>query len=70
MDDTGAPLTVQKELMRHAIIQTTMNAYGKAMSDTNEFEAEGHHGRGPCRASFGYWELMGVWFGARKPVTN
>ena len=34
MDDTGAPLTVQKELMRHANIQTTMNVYGKAMTDT------------------------------------
>jgi integrase len=34
MDDTGAPLTVQKELMRHASIQTTMNVYGKAMTDT------------------------------------
>ena len=28
------PLTVQKELMRHASIQTTMNIYGKAMTDT------------------------------------
>jgi len=34
MDDTGAPLTGQKELMRHASIQTTMNVYGKAMTDT------------------------------------
>jgi integrase len=34
MDDTGAPLGVQKELMRHASIQTTMNVYGKAMSDS------------------------------------
>ena len=34
LDDTGAPLTVQKELMRHASIQTTMNVYGKAMTDT------------------------------------
>jgi integrase len=25
---------VQKELMRHASIQTTMNIYGKAMTDT------------------------------------
>jgi integrase len=30
----GAPLTVQKELMRHASIQTTMNIYGKAMTDS------------------------------------
>jgi integrase len=34
LDDTGAPTTVQKELMRHASIQTTMNVYGKAMTDT------------------------------------
>jgi integrase len=34
MDDTGAPLSVQKELMRHASIQTTMNIYGKAMTET------------------------------------
>jgi integrase len=34
MDDTGAPMTVHKELMRHASIQTTMNVYGKAMTDS------------------------------------
>jgi len=34
MDDTGAPMSVQKELMRHASIQTTMNVYGKAMTDS------------------------------------
>jgi integrase len=34
LDDTQAPMGVQKELMRHASIQTTMNVYGKAMSDT------------------------------------
>jgi integrase len=34
LDDTGAPVTVQKELMRHASIQTTMNIYGKAMTDS------------------------------------
>ena len=34
LDDTGAPITVQKELMRHASIQTTMNIYGKAMTDS------------------------------------
>jgi integrase len=33
LDDTGAPTTVQKELMRHAS-QTTMNVYGKAMTDS------------------------------------
>ena len=34
LDDTGAPITVQKELMRHASIQTTMNIYGKAMTNS------------------------------------
>jgi integrase len=34
LDETGAPLTVQKELMRHASIQNTMNIYGKAMTDS------------------------------------
>ena len=34
LDETGAPVSVQKELMRHASIQTTMNIYGKAMTDT------------------------------------
>jgi superoxide dismutase len=34
LDETGAPLTVQKELMRHASIQTTMDICGKAMTDS------------------------------------
>ena len=34
LDAGGAPMTVQKELMRHASIQTTMNVYGAAMSET------------------------------------
>ncbi|MBM3757392.1 MAG: site-specific integrase [Acidobacteria bacterium] len=34
LDETGAPLGVQQELMRHASIQTTMNIYGKAMTDS------------------------------------
>ena len=34
MESTGASLGVQKELMRHASIQTTMNVYGRAMTDT------------------------------------
>ena len=34
LDESGTPLTIQKELMRHASIQTTMNIYGKAMTDT------------------------------------
>jgi integrase len=34
LDETGAPLKVQQELMRHADIRTTMNIYGKAMERT------------------------------------
>ena len=34
LDDSGAAMSVQKELMRHASIQTTMNVCGKAMTET------------------------------------
>ena len=34
LDEAGAPMGVQRELMRHASIQTTMNVYGEAMSDS------------------------------------
>ena len=34
LDETGAPMKVQQELMRHASIQTTMNVYGRAMAET------------------------------------
>jgi len=33
LDATGAPMGVQRELMRHADIKTTMNVYGKAADD-------------------------------------
>jgi integrase len=34
LDSTGAPVAMQRELMRHASIETTMNVYGRAtMSD-------------------------------------
>lgn len=33
LDATGAPLGVQKDLMRHAAIATTMNVYGGAMTE-------------------------------------
>lgn len=36
LDETGAPLKVQQELMRHADIRTTMNIYGKAMEESSE----------------------------------
>ena len=34
LDETGAPMKVQQELMRHASIQTTMNIYGAAMTNS------------------------------------
>lgn len=34
LDQTEAPIGVQRELMRHASIQTTMNVYGRAMADS------------------------------------
>lgn len=34
LDETGAPLKVQQELMRHADIRTAMNIYGAAMSES------------------------------------
>jgi integrase len=40
LDETGAPMKVQQELMRHALIQTTMNVYGQAMSSSKR-EANG-----------------------------
>jgi len=34
LDETGAPMKVQQELMRHASISTTMNIYGAAMTNS------------------------------------
>lgn len=34
MDATGASLGVQKELMRHASISTTINVYGRATTES------------------------------------
>src|SRR6266850_6188944 len=34
LDETGAPMKVQQELMRHADIRTTMNVYGKDMDES------------------------------------
>ena len=73
-------LTVQKELMRHASIQTTMNIYGKAMTDSkrqahskvvemvlkSRKSREAASRKEPVR---GYWELMGV-FRYRSPSCN
>jgi integrase len=33
-DETGAPMKVQQEFMRHANILTTMNVYGEAMDES------------------------------------
>ncbi|MEY2413918.1 MAG: hypothetical protein QOD84_2524 [Acidobacteriaceae bacterium] len=41
LDETGAPIKVQQELMRHADIRTTMNVYGKAM-DESKRQAHGN----------------------------
>jgi len=35
----GAPMPIQKELMRHASIQTTMNVYGRSMMSDAKREA-------------------------------
>ncbi|PYT97094.1 MAG: hypothetical protein DMG38_21190 [Acidobacteria bacterium] len=40
LDETGTPMKMQQELMRHADIRTTMNVYGKAM-DASKREAHG-----------------------------
>ena len=34
LDESGTSITVQKELMRHASIQTTLNVYGRVMTET------------------------------------
>jgi integrase len=36
LDHVGASVGVQKELMRHASIQTTMDIYGAAISETKQ----------------------------------
>ena len=40
LDETGVPMKVQHELVRHASIQTTMNVNGQAMSSLKR-EANG-----------------------------
>ena len=40
LDETGAPMKVQQEPMRHASIQTRINVYGHAMSSSKR-EANG-----------------------------
>ena len=36
----GAPMPIQKELMRHASIQTTMNVYGRSLMSEAKREAK------------------------------
>ncbi len=40
LDEAGATIKVQQELMRHASIQSTMNVYGQAMPEPKR-EANG-----------------------------
>ena len=40
LHELGAPLAVQKELLRHSDIQTTMNIYTQAVSVTKREAAE------------------------------
>ena len=80
MDDTGAPMTVQKELMRHASIQTTMNVYGKAMTDSKrqahskvvEMALKGKKSNERGLGTLGrcYWEQMGVFRSAQNPCNR
>ena len=74
MDDANAPMGVQKELMRHASIQTTMNVYGKAMSDSKrdanskvvkmilkpKKSDEAGAAKTPFAATGSYWEFGGA----------
>ena len=39
LDGTGANVSIQRELMRHASIQTTMNVYGRATMSAAKREA-------------------------------
>lgn len=41
VDETGAPMKVRQEVMRHASIETTMKVYGQAMSRSKR-EANGN----------------------------
>ncbi len=52
LDETGAPMTVQQNLMRHADIRTTMNVYGDAIPETLR-EAHGKVVRMALRAASG-----------------
>jgi integrase len=39
LDSTGAPISMQRDLMRHASIQTTMNVYGRATMSEGKRQA-------------------------------
>jgi integrase len=56
LGDNGEPLTVQKELMRHASIQTTLNTYGGGMMESIR-EA---HGRVVKQAMARQWTSVDV----------
>ena len=75
LDETGAPMKVQQELMRHASIRTTMNVYGQAMSSGKREAGSGKreagsewegrrsgaqaHASERLRRRFSYWEFVG-----------
>ena len=76
LDETGAPMKVQQELMRHAPIQTTMNVYGQAMASSKR-EANGKvvemvlkPSKGErLNSTFCYWKFMGVYQHFQTSVT-
>jgi Phage integrase family len=53
LDETGAPMKVQQELMRHASIQTTMNVYCQVLSDTKRQPKQQGCAIGAQAGSFG-----------------
>ena len=66
LDETGAPMKVQQELMRHAPIQTTMNVYGQALTSSKRQAIArswrcAQAGTGErLNPDFSCWEFLGV----------
>jgi integrase len=52
LDSTGAPIAMQRELMRHASIETTMNVYGRAMMSDAKRQANSNVVRMALRPGF------------------
>jgi len=53
LQEAGAPMPIQKELMRHASIQTTMNVYGRATMSSAKREANSNVVRMALRPMLG-----------------